>query len=97
MSENPADAQTDLDSPTGREPAADLPSATVPGETVQPHGGAVQPEQSTDGSYNDGNLDERGVMPAAGRPQVDPDGEESLDDDLDTSLRTDGTGRPDEG
>ncbi len=90
--QNPADLHTDPASPADD---GGIPSATVPGASVQPHGGQASPEQRTDGSYNDGNLDARGVMPAAGRPQVAPGGEDSLDDDLDTSPRTDGTGRPD--
>jgi hypothetical protein len=96
MTEN---AQNPADLHTEPAPSADdggTPSATVPGASVQPHGGQESPEQSTDGSYNDGNLDARGVMPAAGRPQVLPEDEESLDDELDSSPRTDGKGRPDE-
>lgn len=75
MNENPADLHTDP------APAADdggTPSATVPGASVQPHGGQASPSQSTDGTYNDGNIDARGVMPAAGRPQVDPAGEDDV-------------------
>ena len=51
-----------------------------------------QDESPRAGDDNHGNLDSRGVMPVDG-PQVDPSGElESLDEDLDTSLRTDGRG-----
>ncbi len=77
MSENPDDLHTEP------APAADdggVPSATVPGASVQPHGGQQSSEQSADGSYNDGNLDARGVQPAAGQPQgeveVDLEGED---------------------
>jgi hypothetical protein len=67
-------------------------SATEPGAKVEPHGGQVPAELSFDRSYNDGNLDSRGVEPVDG-PQVDPTAElDSLDDDLDTSPRTDGRG-----
>ncbi|WP_426562951.1 hypothetical protein ACPPVT_18775 [Angustibacter sp. McL0619] len=69
-----------------------VPSATEPGASVQPHGGQPPEELSYDGSYNDGNLDSRGVEPVDG-PEVDPSADlDSLDDDLDTSLRTDGKG-----
>ena len=52
-----------------------------------------QDESPHAGDHTDGNLDSRGVSPVAGVPQVDPSGElDSLDDDLDTSLRTDGRG-----
>ncbi len=90
MSENPADQHA-----TPPQPAEDggIPSATVPGASVQPHGGDESPHERQDGTYVDGNLDVRGDV-VAGRPQVSPDGERSLDDDLDTSPRTDGSGRP---
>jgi len=67
-----------------------VPSATEPDADVEPHGGQVLDEWSFDGSYNDGNLDSRGVEPVAGT-ELDPNGEgETLDQDLDTSPRTDG-------
>ena len=48
------------------------------------------------GSSHGLNMDSRGVMPE-GRRQVEPDDPDTLDADLDTSPRTDGTGGPDAG
>jgi len=45
------------------------------------------------GSSHGLNMDSRGVMPE-GRRQVEPDDPDTLDADLDTSPRTDGTGGP---
>ncbi|GAA4348272.1 hypothetical protein [Angustibacter luteus] len=51
------------------------------------------PRAAEPSDHTAGNLDSRGVSPVEGEPQVDPSGEvDSLDDDLDTSLRTDGRG-----
>jgi hypothetical protein len=71
------------------EQSDEVPSATVPAD-VQPHGGQQSPDELQDGSYVDGNLDVRGDV-RAGTPQSQFR-TASLDDEHDTTLRTDGTG-----
>lgn len=102
MSEQSVPEQVPVeDVAAGEVPAAEsgggppvVPSATVDAD-VAPHGGQPAPEQRTDGTYVDGNLDTRGDV-AAGVPQSSYE-EYTLDADADTTLRTDGTGRhPDE-
>ena len=73
-----------------------VPSATVPGAQVQPHGGHEATTQRSDGTYVDGNIGERGVEPSAGPSQAEI-AEGSLDEaaGADSTPRTDGRGQPD--
>jgi hypothetical protein len=72
-----------------------VPSATVPGASVEPHGGHDSTIERSDGTYVDGNLDQRGVDPTG--PSQAQIAEGSLDDaaGADTSPRTDGRGHGD--
>lgn len=104
MSENPADPHTE---PAAAAEDGGIPSATVPGASVQPHGGDEVPEHSADGSYNDGNLGARGVQPATGRRQsadvekdaykdADNDADKDADKDADIETDRDADERPDD-
>ena len=70
-----------------------VPSATVPGAPVEVHGGHVKDEERADGTYVDGNVDERGVDPRG--PSQAEIAEGSLDEALGTDIspRTDGRGQ----
>jgi hypothetical protein len=69
-----------------------VPSATVPGALVEPHGGHRNSVERSDGTYVDGNVDERGVDADGVRQSEIAEG--SLDEQAgaDTSPRTDGRG-----
>lgn len=73
-----------------------VPSATVPGAQVEPHGGHESSTERSDSTYVDGNLDQRGVT--ATGPRQSEIAEGSLDEaaGADTSPRTDGRGRGDQ-
>ncbi|HEX3005663.1 MAG TPA: hypothetical protein VHO27_15720 [Angustibacter sp.] len=70
-----------------------VPSATVPGAPVEVHGGHVKDEERADGTYVDGNVDERGVD-AQGPSQAEI-AEGSVDEAVGTDIspRTDGRGQ----
>lgn len=72
-----------------------VPSATVPDAQVEPHGGHHRASERGDGTYVDGNVDERGV--GASGPSQAEIAEGSLDEaaGADTTPRTDGTGHGD--
>jgi hypothetical protein len=70
-----------------------VPSATVPGAPVEVHGGHLKDDERSDGTYVDGNVDERGVD-AQGPSQAEI-AEGSLDEAVGTDIspRTDGRGQ----